>query len=145
MEQITGGLLLIRALKAHGIDRLFTIPGAPLFPFYEACLDEGVEVVVGRHESGLVHMAEGWSRATGNPSVVLVAPGPGHSNAMPGLSIAFAECTPVILLSGIDVMANLGKGGRQELPQVEMAAPISKWSALLSNGRGDPTQIAEWL
>jgi len=141
MEKITGGLLLIRALKAHGIRRLFTLPGAPLFPVYEACLNEGVEVFVARHESGLIHIAEGWSRATGKPSVVLVSPGPGLSNSMAGLSIAFAECSPVILLSGIDVPANLGRGGRQELPQVEMCKPITKWAALLSNGARIPEYI----
>jgi acetolactate synthase-1/2/3 large subunit len=143
VEQITGGRLLIRALKAHGIDRLFTIPGAPLFPIYEGCLNEGVEVIAGRHESALIHVAEGWSRATGKPSVMLASPGPGHANSMPGISIAFAECTPVILISGIDVMTNLGKGGRQELPQVEMASPITKWAALLSNGKRIPEYVAK--
>jgi len=143
MEQMTGGRLLIRALKAHGIRRLYTLPGAPLFPVYEACLNEGVEVFTGRHESGLIHTAEGWSRATGEPSVVLVSPGPGLANSIPGISIAFAECSPVIVLSGIDVPANLGRGGRQELPQVEMCAPITKWSALLSSPRRIPEYIAK--
>jgi acetolactate synthase-1/2/3 large subunit len=141
MEKITGGLLLIRALKAHGVRRLFTLPGAPLFPVYEACLNEGVEVVTGRHESGLIHTAEGWSRATGKPSVVLVSPGPGLCNSVPGISIAYAECSPVIVLSGIDVPANLGRGGRQELPQVSMCAPITKWSALLTSGQRIPEYI----
>jgi acetolactate synthase-1/2/3 large subunit len=141
MEKITGGLLLIRALKAHGVRRLFTLPGAPLFPVYEACLDEGVEVVTGRHESALIHTAEGWSRATGKPSVVLVSPGPGLANSVAGISIAFAECSPVIVLSGIDVPANLGRGGRQELPQVSMCAPITKWSALLTSGPRIPEYI----
>jgi len=141
MESITGGLLLIRALKAHGVVRLYTLPGAPLFPVYEACLDEGVEVITGRHESALIHMAEGWSRATGNPSVVLVSPGPGLANSVAGISIAFAECSPVIVLSGIDVPANLGRGGRQELPQVAMCTPVTKWSALLSSGKRIPEYI----
>src|ERR1035441_2484911 len=141
MEKLTGGMLLIRALKAHGIRRLFTIPGAPLFPVYEACLNEGIEVFTARHESGLIHIAEGWSRATGNPSVVLVSPGPGLANSVPGISIAFAECSPVIVLSGIDVPANLGRGGRQELPQVAMCAPVTKWSALLSSGKRIPEHI----
>ncbi len=141
MEKITGGQLLIQTLKAHGIRRLFTLPGAPLFPVYEACLNEGVEVFVGRHESSLIHTAEGWSRATGNPSVVLVSPGPGLANSVAGISIAFAECSPVIVLSGIDVPANLGRGGRQELPQVAMCAPITKWSALLTSGKRIPEYI----
>src|ERR1035441_9003333 len=120
MEKLTGGMLLIRALKAHGIRRLFTIPGAPLFPVYEACLNEGVEVFVARHESGLIHIAEGWSRATASPSAVLVSPGPRLAN---------------------DVPANLGRGGRQELPQVAMCAPVTKWSALLSSGKRIPEHI----
>ena len=143
MQKITGGHFLIRALKAHGIKRLFTIPGAPLFPVYEGCLSEGVEVIVGRHESGLLHVAEGWSRATGKPAVMLASPGPGHANSIPAVSIAYAECSPVIFLSGIDIAANLGKGGRQELPQVEMCTPITKWAALLSSGKRIPEFIAK--
>jgi thiamine pyrophosphate-dependent acetolactate synthase large subunit-like protein len=142
MDKVTGGCLLIRALKAHGIDRIYSIPGAPLFPVYEACLNEGVEVIVGRHEAAVVHTAEGWSRATGEPSVVLVAPGPGLSNAVPGIAIAHAECSPVIVLSGIDVVLRLGKGGRQELPQVEMCDSITKWSVLLSDVKRIPEYIA---
>jgi acetolactate synthase-1/2/3 large subunit len=141
METITGGQLLIRTLKAHGIRRLYTLPGAPLFPVYEACLNEGVEVLTGRQESSLIHMAEGWSRSTGNPSVVLVSPGPGLANSVAGISIAYAECSPVIVLSGIDVPANLGRGGRQELPQVAMCTPITKWSSMLSSGKRIPEYI----
>ena len=74
MDRITGGHLLVRALKARGINRVYSIPGAPLFPFYEGCLEEGMEIIVGRHEEAVVHTAEGWSRATGEPSVVLLAP-----------------------------------------------------------------------
>ncbi len=145
MEKITGGHLLIRALKAHGIRRLYNLPGAPLFPVYEACLNEGVEVLTGRHESALIHMAEGWSRATGEPSVVLVSPGPGLANSVAGIAIAYAECSPVIVLAGIDVPANLGRGGRQELPQVAMCAPVTKWSALLSSGKRIPEYIDKAL
>ncbi len=86
-------------------------------------------------------MAEGWSRTTGEPSVVLLSPGPGHANGVPAIATAFAECTPVILLSGIDAAAKLGRGARQEIPQVNMCAPITKWSALLS----DPKRIPEYI
>jgi acetolactate synthase-1/2/3 large subunit len=141
-NKVTGARLLVRALKAHGIHRIFSIPGAPLFPVYEACLDESVEVISGRHEGSLVHTAEGLSRASGKPSVVVLAPGPGLSNGVPGIAVAHAECSPVIVISGIDVYANLGRGGRQEIPQVEMCHPITKWSALLSNGKWIPEHIS---
>ncbi|MGA2065048.1 MAG: thiamine pyrophosphate-binding protein [Thermoguttaceae bacterium] len=142
VSKITGGAVLVRALKAWGVTRIFSLPGAPLFPVYDACLSEGVEIIVGRHEEAVVHTAEGWSRVTGEPSVVLVAPGPGHANAVPGIATAYAECSPVIVMSGIDASANLGKGARQELPQVEMCIPITKWSALLSDVRRIPEYVA---
>jgi acetolactate synthase I/II/III large subunit len=142
LDKITGGHLLVRALKARGINRVYSIPGAPLFPFYEGSLEEGIEIIVGRHEEAVVHTAEGWSRATGEPSVVLLAPGPGHANGVPAIATAYAECSPVIVMSGIDTVAKLGRGARQELPQVEMCIPITKWSALLSDGKRIPEYVA---
>ena len=91
METITGGHLLVRTLLAHGINRVYSIPGAPLFPFYEGCLDEELEVIVGLHKEALVHTSEGWSRTTGKPSFVLLAPGPGYSIGIPGIATAHAE------------------------------------------------------
>lgn len=134
-NKITGGHLLVRALKRHGVKHVYSLPGAPLFPFYEACLNEKIEIIVGRHEEAIVHMAEGWSRTTGKPSVVLLSPGPGHANGVPGIATAYAERSPIIVMSGIDALAKLGRGARQELPQVAMCAPITKWSALLSDGK----------
>jgi acetolactate synthase-1/2/3 large subunit len=142
VNKITGGHLLVRALKAHGVNRVYSLPGAPLFPVYEGCLDEEIEIIVGRHEESLVYIAEGWSRTTGEPPVVLLAPGPGHANGVPAIATAYAECSPVIVLSGIDVLANLGRGGRQEIPQVEMCLPVTKWSALLSDGKRIPEFVA---
>jgi len=142
VDKITGGHLLVRALKSRGINRVYSLPGAPLFPFYEGCLEEGIEIIVGRHEEALVHTAEGWSRTSGKPSVVLLAPGPGHANGVPAIATAYAECSPVIVMSGIDAGAKLGKGARQELPQVEMCIPITKWSALLSDAKRIPEYVA---
>jgi len=116
METITGGHLLVRTLLAHGINRVYSIPGAPLFPFYEGCLDEGLEVIVGRHEEALVHTAEGWSRTSGKPSFVLLAPGPGHSNGIPAIATAHAECSPVIVMSGIDNLAKTRQGSPPRTP-----------------------------
>jgi acetolactate synthase-1/2/3 large subunit len=142
LDKITGGHLLVQALKARGTRRVYTLPGAPLFPFYEGCLEEGIDITVGRHEAAVVHTAEGWSRTTGEPSVVLLAPGPGHANGVPAIATAHAECSPVIVMSGIDAGARLGRGARQELPQVEMCLPITKWSALLSDSRRIPEYVA---
>src|SRR5208282_2884316 len=57
-------------------------------------------------------------------------------------AIAYAECSPVIVMSGIDAAAKLGCGARQELPQVQMCLPVTKWSALLSDSRRIPEYVA---
>jgi acetolactate synthase-1/2/3 large subunit len=58
------------------------------------------------------------------------------------VATAYAECSPLIVMSGMDDSRHLGKGAKQELPQVEMCAPITKWSALLSDGRLIPEYVA---
>lgn len=138
MPKITGGHLLVRSLRAHGVTRIFTLPGAGIFPVYEACRTEGIDVVGGRHEAAVVQTAEGWARVSGRPGVAILAEGPGHANGIPGMATAFAECSPLVMVSGTDDSRNLGRGAIQELPQIAMCAPVAKRSALVT----DPLRIA---
>ena len=131
MAKVTGGEVLVRALKSQGVTRIFSLPGAGIFPVYDACLDHGIEVTAGRHEGAVVHAAEGWARVAAQPAVAILPEGPGHANGVAGVATAYAECSPVIMMSGIDESRHLGKGAIQELPQVDMCAPITKWAALL--------------
>lgn len=113
-----------------------------IFPIFDAFLDAGVRLVDVRHEAAGVHMAAGWARVTGEPGVCLVTEGPGHANAMPGLITAFADDTPVLLLSGMAETENWGRGAIQEIPQVELACPVSKWAAVVPEARRIPEMIA---
>lgn len=131
MGRISGGQLLIRALKAEGVEVVFGLPGVAIFSAFDACLKEGLRVIDCRHEAAAVHMAEGYARARRQPAVALVTEGPGHANALPGLASAFAEGVPVLVLGGLPPSQELGKGAVQEMPQVEMARPIAKWSAMV--------------
>ena len=142
MGKISGAEILVRGLKTQGVQKLFTLPGAEFLPGYDACLREGIEVIGGRHEGAVVQTAEGWSRVAGEPAVAAVAVGPGHANGVAGFATAYAECSPVIMLSGTDESGLLGKGARQELPQVEMCAPLAKWSALVTEARRIPEAVA---
>lgn len=143
MARISGGQLVVRALKAQGVRRIFTLPGAGIFPVYDACLTEGVALTAGRHEAAVVQAAEGWARVTGAPGVALVPEGPGHANAVAGLATAFGEGSPVVLLSGSDEHCCLGKGAMQELPQVAMCEPVSKGSMLLKDTADVGGRVAE--
>lgn len=142
MAKVTGGQLLIRALKAEGVDTMFGLNGTAVLGVFDACIDEGMRIIDGRHEAALVHMAEGYARAKAAPGVAIVTEGPGHANAMPGLACAWAERSPVLLLNGIAESTNLGKGALQEIPQVEMATPITKWSAMVPSAQRIPEFVA---
>jgi acetolactate synthase-1/2/3 large subunit len=143
VPSVTGAQLLLRSLRAEDVEIVFTLSGTAILGVYDRCSEEGIRLIDGRHEAAVVHMAEGYARAMAQPGVALVTEGPGHANAMPGLACAFAENSPVLLISGVADSQGLGRGAQQELPQVEMAAPLTKWSALVPSAERIPEYVAK--
>lgn len=64
-ERISGGHLVAKALKAEGIDTIFTLCGGHIIGIYDGCVDEGISVVDVRHEQVAAHAADGDARVTG--------------------------------------------------------------------------------
>lgn len=128
-----GGHLLAERLKAHGVGVVFTLCGNHTLTIYQGLYDEGIELVDCRTEAGAVMAADAYARATRSVGVALVTGGPGHTNALTGLITAHASGSPVLLLSGQTDLALSGKGAQQEIEQVAIAAPLCKYSKLLTN------------
>lgn len=126
-----GADALVQGMKAAGVTRLFSLSGNHIMPVYDALLGAGIELVHTRHEAAAVHMADAYARLTGTPGVALVTGGQGHGNAVGALCTAQGGESPVVLLSGHAPLSEIGLGAFQELPQAEMAAPVSKlsWAA----------------
>jgi acetolactate synthase-1/2/3 large subunit len=137
----TGAHLLVRTLKRHGIERIFGLCGDHVNGIFNACADEGIAIVDVRHESAATHMADGWARATGQPGVSVVTGGPGHTNSLTGIATAWLAGSPLIAISGMHDLPLKGKGALQEIDQVEMVRPITKWARLVS----DPTRLPEYV
>jgi acetolactate synthase-1/2/3 large subunit len=142
MGKVNGTQLMVRALKAEGVTHLFGQAGVGIFPVFDACLSENLRIVDVRHETAGVFMTGATAHITGAPGVCLVTEGPGHANAISGLTTLYAEDTPVILISGCAETANWGRGAIQEIPQVEMAAPVAKWAAMVPHVRRLPEMVA---
>jgi acetolactate synthase-1/2/3 large subunit len=121
-----GADALALVLKNAGVKRVFTLSGNHIMSVFDALIDTDIELVHTRHEAAAVHMADACARLTGEPAVALVTGGPGHANAAPALYTARMAESPVILLSGHAPNSELGRGAFQELPQAEMARPVSK-------------------
>src|SRR5690606_3931582 len=107
---ITGGEALVRAARANGLRTLFGLPGAQIYPLFDAAVRLGVRLVVPRHEQGAGYMALGYAKALGEPGVLAVVPGPGVLNASAALCTAMGTCTPIVCLIGQVPSEYLGKG-----------------------------------
>jgi acetolactate synthase-1/2/3 large subunit len=137
-EKVRGADLLVRALAAAGVTRIFTLSGNHIMEVFDALIGSGIEIVHTRHEAAAVHMADAYARLTGQVGVAMVTGGQGHANAVAALPTALAGEVPVLLLSGHAPLAEIGDGAFQELPQAALAAPVAKaaWTAQSAAGLG---------
>jgi acetolactate synthase-1/2/3 large subunit len=120
--------LLVRSLTLAGVRRLFTLSGNQIMPVFDACIDEGMELIHTRHEAAAVHMADAWGRLTGEPGIALVTAGPGFANALSALYVALMAESPLVLISGASPLGRAGQAAFQEMPQAEMAGHVAKAS-----------------
>ena len=97
---ISGGHLVAKALKAEGIDVIFTLCGGHIIDIYDGCVDEGIDVVDVRHEQVAAHAADGYARITGKPGCAVVTAGPGTTDAVTGVANAFRAESPMLLIGG---------------------------------------------
>jgi acetolactate synthase-1/2/3 large subunit len=131
MPKLRGADIVIKTLEHAGLTDIFTLSGNHIMSLFDAAIDSRLKLFHVRHEGAAVHMADAYGRLTGSPGIAWVTGGPGHANAVGALFTALGQETPMVLLSGHTETHQLGKGGFQELRQVDMAAPVSKaaWMA----------------
>lgn len=98
-DKVTGGAAAIAALEAAGVEVVFGIPGVHTLALYDALHDRGIRHVLARHEQGAGFMADGYARATGKPGVALIITGPGITNVSTPVGEAFADSSPVVIIS----------------------------------------------
>ena len=133
-EKIRGGALLARALKQKGVDHVFTLAGGFCNPALEGMMECQMPVINCPHEQVAGHLADGHSRITRKPSVCLVGP-EGFANAVPAMLEAWGERTPVIFITGSSTQKRQGSGGFKEIDDVSIAAPLTKYSVSITDGK----------
>lgn len=99
-SSMSGGEAIIRSVKAHGVDTVVGIPGAQIYPLFDALQRLGMRTVFPRHEQAAAYMAMGASNSTGKPSCFAVVPGPGILNTTAALCTAMGTCSPILGLTG---------------------------------------------
>ncbi len=112
MARMTGGQAVAAALKAEGIQHIFGIVGTHNSPLYDgAYQDKALTTVTVRHEQGATLMAAGYARASGHPAACFVVPGPGLTNALTGMGMAFSESAPMLVFGGQNALGQLEREG----------------------------------
>ncbi len=128
LQKLLGGDLVAKTLKQEGVELIFSLSGGHINPIYNGCLTEGIRIIDTHHEQSAVHMAEGWARYTGQPGVAVVTAGPGVVNALPGMAVAKQSGVPLVLIGGRSSLARRDIGAMQDIDQVELMRPLTKWS-----------------
>ncbi len=117
--RMTGGEAVVRAAQANGVDTVFGLPGAQIYPLFDALArSDDIRTIVTRHEQGAAYMAMGYAKATGRPGAYSVVPGPGVLNTTAALCTAMGCNTPVICLTG-QIMSEFLGVGRGHLHELE--------------------------
>src|SRR6185503_7066909 len=121
-----GADALLRAMRARGVAKIFTVSGNHVMPVFDAALDAGIDLIHARHEAATVHMADAYARVSGRVGIALVTGGPGHANAVSALYTARMAEAPLVLVSGHAPRSQLGMGAFQEMAQADVALPLAK-------------------
>ena len=128
-QQLHGGRLIARGLRAAGVSTLFTLSGGHLFSIYDGCRAEGIEIVDVRHEQTAAFAAEGWAKVTRSLGVCALTAGPGVTNGMSAIASARENHSPVLALGGRAPAFRWGQGSLQEVDHVSFVAPLVKLAA----------------
>lgn len=141
MAKITGGQVIAKALKARGVDTVFTLTGGHIMAVMDGCHAEGMRVIDVRHEQAAAHAADAYARLTGKLGVALVTAGPGVTDALTGVANAFYANSPMLLIGGRHLTSEDLRGGLQEMDHPRLFDPITRWAATA----WDATRLAEYV
>jgi acetolactate synthase-1/2/3 large subunit len=137
-----GGRILVDALRLHGVDRLFCVPGESYLDVLDALYDTPqIAVIVAKHEGAAANMAEADGKLTGRPGICFVTRGPGATHASIGVHTAFQDSTPMILFIGQIQRNARGREAFQEVEFQEMFAPLAKWAAEIESADRIPEYV----
>ena len=138
----SGGQILVDALKIHGVDTAFGVPGESYLDVLDALHDSGIRFIINRQEGGAAFMADAYGKMTGKPGICFVTRGPGATNASIGVHTAFQDSTPMILFIGQVGSDFMDREAFQEVDYRRMYGQMAKWVAQIDRADRIPEYMA---
>jgi acetolactate synthase-1/2/3 large subunit len=140
-----GGDLALAALRAYGVAEMFTLSGGHVFPLYDAAHKSTFPIYDVRHEQSAVFAAEAVAKLQRRPGLAVLTAGPGVTNGISGLTSAFFNASPVLVLGGRAPAFRWGSGSLQEIDHVPLVAPVTKYAATVGSTEEIPGAVAAAL
>ncbi|MCG6873783.1 MAG: thiamine pyrophosphate-binding protein [Betaproteobacteria bacterium] len=140
----TGGAVLVDALRNHGVETAFCVPGESYLAVLDALYDaqDEIRLIVARQDGGAAYMAEAYGKVTGKPGICFVTRGPGAANASIGVHAAHQDSTPMILFIGQVGSEFADREAFQEVDFRRMFSQMSKWVAQIDRADRIPEYVS---
>ncbi|MCX6652837.1 MAG: biosynthetic-type acetolactate synthase large subunit [Methanomassiliicoccales archaeon] len=136
-----GSKALLTLLEREGVEVMFGYPGGVVIPIYNDLLDSKIHHVLVRHEQCAAHMADGYARAIGRTGVCIATSGPGSTNLVTGVATAYADSSPMLVLTGQVATHLIGSAGFQEADTFSLMMPITKHNFRVLDPKDVPEAI----
>ena len=135
-ETLTGhaGEIAVAVARAHGVEAMFTLSGAHVFPLYDGAVkaDPPMPLIDVRHEATAVFAAEGLARLTRRPGLAVLTAGPGVTNGVSAVTTAHFNGSPLLVIGGRAPAEKWGQGSLQELDHPPLLAPVTKHAGTIN-------------
>jgi thiamine pyrophosphate-dependent acetolactate synthase large subunit-like protein len=142
MATVNGSQILARTLRKLEIDTMFYLMGGPMLAAESACIEEGIRSIDVRHEQAAAMMAHAYGRVLNRIGVCMAASGPATMNLVTGVANAWSDRAPLLAVGGASPVSQFGKDAFQEVDQVSVFKPITKWAQRAYDPRRVPELVA---
>src|SRR5688572_18256003 len=142
MATAIGSQILARALRRLDLDTMLYLMGGPMLAAESACIEEGIRSIDVRHEQAAAMMAHAYGRVLNRIGVCMAASGPATMNLVTGVSNAWADASPLLAIGGASPVSQFRKTAFQEMDQLSVFKPITKWAERIYDARRIPELVA---
>src|SRR6195952_4821020 len=128
MPEAHSGQHAVEVARAHGVETMFTLSGAHVFPMYDGAVtaDPPMRIIDVRHEQTAAFAAEAMGKLTRVPGLAVLTAGPGVTNGVSAIAQAQFNGSPLVVVGGRAPANRWGTGWLQELAQPPILEPVAK-------------------
>ena len=129
--KLTGSQIFVKSLQEEEVDIIFGYPGGAVIDIYDELHKTNFRHILGRHEQGVVHAADGYARASGKVGACIVTSGPGATNTVTGIANAYMDSIPIVVFTGQVPTTLIGTDAFQEADITGITRPCTKHNFLV--------------